>query len=177
MGDHSEAFVGFDTSKLRHAVAVAESGRTGEVRFLGEIENSDQATAKLEEAFGQARSADVLLRSRADRLRPASADRSGRRHHRATAGAKPRQGNSRFHCVADRNDRRPCEDRDSPGRNPGTAAQIRESELDHRRLRLRPSRCTTISATHSGENRMEPQPRASTLDEGHQSDIHQACGE
>lgn len=47
MTDHSEAFVGFDTSKLRHAVAIAEGGRTGEVRFYGEIENSEAATVKL----------------------------------------------------------------------------------------------------------------------------------
>ena len=47
MSDHSEAFVGFDTSKLRHAVAIAESGRSGEVRFVGEIEASAAATAKL----------------------------------------------------------------------------------------------------------------------------------
>jgi transposase len=47
VGDHSEAFVGFDTSKLRHAVAIAEGGRTGEVRFLGEIENTEEATTKL----------------------------------------------------------------------------------------------------------------------------------
>ena len=47
MDDHSEAFVGFDTSKLRHAVAIAEGGRTGEVRFLGEIENTEAATIKL----------------------------------------------------------------------------------------------------------------------------------
>jgi transposase len=47
MGDHIEAFVAFDTSKLRNAVAIAEAGRTGELRFLGEIENSAVATAKL----------------------------------------------------------------------------------------------------------------------------------
>src|SRR3984893_14926472 len=47
MGDHSEAFVAFDTSKLRNAVAIADGGRAGEVRFLGEIENSEAATAKL----------------------------------------------------------------------------------------------------------------------------------
>jgi transposase len=47
VNDQSEAFVAFDTSKLRNAVAVAEAGRTGEVRFLGEIENSAAATAKL----------------------------------------------------------------------------------------------------------------------------------
>ena len=47
MGDHSEAFVGFDTSKLRNAVAIADGGRDGEVRFVGEIENTEAATAKL----------------------------------------------------------------------------------------------------------------------------------
>jgi transposase len=47
MSEHSEAFVGFDTSKLRNAVAIAESGRDGEVRFFGEIENTTEATAKL----------------------------------------------------------------------------------------------------------------------------------
>jgi len=47
MHHHSEVFIGVDTSKLRHAVAVAEAGRSGEVRFLGEIEASETATAKL----------------------------------------------------------------------------------------------------------------------------------
>lgn len=47
MGDYSEAFVAFDTSKSRNAVAIAEAGRDGEVRFLGEIENTAAATAKL----------------------------------------------------------------------------------------------------------------------------------
>ena len=47
MSHHSEAFVAFDTSKLRNAVAVAEAGRAGEVRFLGELDNTAAATAKL----------------------------------------------------------------------------------------------------------------------------------
>src|ERR1700748_3861081 len=47
MGDYSDAFVGFDTSKLRNAIAIAEAGRGGEVRILGEIENTPAATAKL----------------------------------------------------------------------------------------------------------------------------------
>lgn len=47
MGDHSEAFIGFDTSKLRNAVAIADGIRGGELRFVGEIENSAAATAKL----------------------------------------------------------------------------------------------------------------------------------
>lgn len=47
MRDHSEAFVAFDTSKLRNAVAIAEAGRSGEVRFVGEIDNTAAATSKL----------------------------------------------------------------------------------------------------------------------------------
>jgi hypothetical protein len=40
LGKHSEVFVAFDVGKKRHAVAVAEGGRSGEVRFLGDVENS-----------------------------------------------------------------------------------------------------------------------------------------
>jgi transposase len=47
VSDHSEAFVAFDTSKLRNAVAIAEAGRDGEIRFIGEIENTEAATSKL----------------------------------------------------------------------------------------------------------------------------------
>lgn len=47
MTDHSEVYVAFDTSKRRNAVAIAEAGRGGEVRFLGEIENTEAATTRL----------------------------------------------------------------------------------------------------------------------------------
>lgn len=47
MADSSEVFVGIDTSKLRNAVAVAEGGRTGELRYFGEIDNTEVATSKL----------------------------------------------------------------------------------------------------------------------------------
>lgn len=47
MGYGSEAFIGIDTSKLRNAVAIAEAGRGGEVRYLGEIDTTDAATRKL----------------------------------------------------------------------------------------------------------------------------------
>src|SRR6476619_7555586 len=47
MSKHSEIFVAFDTSKLRNAVALGGSDRSGEVRFLGEIDNTEAATAKL----------------------------------------------------------------------------------------------------------------------------------
>ena len=41
------AFVGIDTAKLKNAVAVAEAGRDGEVRYLGEFENTPDTIAKL----------------------------------------------------------------------------------------------------------------------------------
>jgi transposase len=44
---HSEAFIGIDTSKLTNAVAIAEGGRNGEVRYLGEFPNTEAATRKL----------------------------------------------------------------------------------------------------------------------------------
>ena len=47
MGHHSEAFIGIDTAKLRNAVAIAEAGRRGEVRYLGEVDASEAATRKL----------------------------------------------------------------------------------------------------------------------------------
>jgi transposase len=47
MGHHTEAFVGIDTSKLRNAVAIADSGRGGEVRYLGEFSATEAAIRKL----------------------------------------------------------------------------------------------------------------------------------
>ena len=40
MGRYSEVFVAFDVAKKKHAVALAEGGRTGEVRFMGDVENN-----------------------------------------------------------------------------------------------------------------------------------------
>jgi hypothetical protein len=47
MGQHKRAFVAFDSAKAKHAVAVAEDGRDGEVRYVGEIDNSPDAVRKL----------------------------------------------------------------------------------------------------------------------------------
>lgn len=47
MGHHSEAFIGIDTSKLKNAIAIAEGGRDGEMRYWGEIDTTDAATRKL----------------------------------------------------------------------------------------------------------------------------------
>jgi len=45
MTEYSEVFVAFDTSKTKHAVA--ESGRDGEIRYLGEIESGPEAVERL----------------------------------------------------------------------------------------------------------------------------------
>jgi transposase len=43
----SIAYVALDTSKLRNAIAIAAEGRDGEVRYLGEIDNTPAAIGKL----------------------------------------------------------------------------------------------------------------------------------
>jgi len=40
MGKCSEVFVGIDTAKRKHAVALADTGRDGETRYLGEIDSA-----------------------------------------------------------------------------------------------------------------------------------------
>ena len=55
MGQHSEVFVGLDLAKARHAVAVAEGGRDGEVRYLGEIDTDPDAVRRLYQAGAAAR--------------------------------------------------------------------------------------------------------------------------
>ena len=47
MKKNGEAFVGIDTAKARNAVAIAEGGRTGEIRYLGELDATPAAVAKL----------------------------------------------------------------------------------------------------------------------------------
>jgi transposase len=40
VGSNSEVLIAFDVAKKKRAVSIAEEGRAGEVRFLGDIENS-----------------------------------------------------------------------------------------------------------------------------------------
>jgi transposase len=42
-----EAFVGIDVAKRRNAVAVADAGRDGEVRFFGEVDASSDSMRRL----------------------------------------------------------------------------------------------------------------------------------
>ena len=46
MKEDSILYVGVDASKMKHAIAVAESGRTGEVRYVGEIETNPSAVER-----------------------------------------------------------------------------------------------------------------------------------
>jgi transposase len=46
MGEDSVVSVGVDVSKAKHAIAVAESGRSGEVRYVGEIEATPAAVER-----------------------------------------------------------------------------------------------------------------------------------
>ena len=46
-GEYGEAFVAFDVSKTKHAVAIADGGRCGEVRFLGEVSSLTAAVDRL----------------------------------------------------------------------------------------------------------------------------------
>ena len=47
MAEMREAFVGIDVAKLRNAVAVADAGRDGEVRFHGEVDASAESMRRL----------------------------------------------------------------------------------------------------------------------------------
>lgn len=43
----SEVFVGLDVSKARHAVAIADEGRSGDVRYLGEIDSDSVSVRRM----------------------------------------------------------------------------------------------------------------------------------
>ena len=45
MQQNIRVFVGLDTSKMKISVALAEEGRQGEVRFLGDIDNTPESAA------------------------------------------------------------------------------------------------------------------------------------
>src|SRR5215208_30459 len=47
MQQDSAAFVGLDTSKMKISVALAEEGRQGDVRFLGDVDHTPEAVRRL----------------------------------------------------------------------------------------------------------------------------------
>jgi hypothetical protein len=78
MGKYSEAFVAFDVAKMKHAVAIAEGGRTGEVRFLGDVENAPLPIEPASTGWTpvQAQSATVLGSRQSRTVRLTAADPS-----------------------------------------------------------------------------------------------------
>ncbi len=47
MADYRHAFVGIDVAKSRNAIAVADAGRDGEVRFFGEVDASQASMRRV----------------------------------------------------------------------------------------------------------------------------------
>lgn len=47
MAEYKEAFIGIDVAKLRNAVAVADAGRDGEIRYLGEVDASPESMRRI----------------------------------------------------------------------------------------------------------------------------------
>ena len=46
MQQYTEAFIGIDTAKKKHALAIADPGRDGEIRYLGEIDSAPAAVQR-----------------------------------------------------------------------------------------------------------------------------------
>ena len=82
MGEDSIVYVGVDVSKNKHAIAVAEGGRTGEVRYFGEIETTPASVERL------VRKLEKEVRA------PARLLRSGPRRAMACIGRSPLWGTS-----------------------------------------------------------------------------------
>ena len=47
MEQYTEVFVGIDTAKNKHALAIADPGRDGEIRYLGEIDSAPAAVQRM----------------------------------------------------------------------------------------------------------------------------------
>ena len=47
MQQYTEAFAGIDTAKKKHALAIADPGRDGETRYLGEIDSAPAAVQRM----------------------------------------------------------------------------------------------------------------------------------
>src|ERR671910_1127180 len=84
MSEYTEAFVGIDAAKARNTIAVAEGGRGGEVRYLGEVDASEHGmrriVARLAAKYDRVHFCYGRSRRdrRPDRLRPAQAHRRSR---------------------------------------------------------------------------------------------------
>ena len=78
MDQVTTTFVAMDTPKQTISMAIAESGRRGEVRFLGEIPSRPEAVAKMVERPSRKYAKLAFRNGRAVRLSALSADRRAR---------------------------------------------------------------------------------------------------
>ena len=91
MGKYSEVFVAFDVAKKKHAIAIAEGGRTGEVRFLGDVENSPLPIERtIKRLAGRYDRLHVCFEAGPTGIRALSPDPSARpRMHGGRSGSDP----------------------------------------------------------------------------------------
>jgi transposase len=76
MKEYSEVFVGLDVSKLKISVAVAAGGRSGEVRFFGDIDASPVVVGSMVKKLAKPWvKLHFLLRSWTDGIRTLPSDR------------------------------------------------------------------------------------------------------
>jgi hypothetical protein len=61
MSKHKLGFVALDSAKGKHAVAIADDGRDGEVRYLGENDSSPDAVRKLVAKLSRRMSACIFV--------------------------------------------------------------------------------------------------------------------
>ena len=80
--EQNTTYVAFDTSKETIAVALAEGGRRGEVRFFGTIANQPEAVRKLVDSITPSKRRGVNRVEWNMRVKPPRVPRSAR--HRCT---------------------------------------------------------------------------------------------
>src|SRR3954451_21960926 len=88
MPQDSAVFVGLDASKRKISVALAEDGRQGEVRFLGDVDHTPEAVRRLVTKLAGSMAGCCSATGRADRLWAAAPDLRPRArlcHHRSLA--------------------------------------------------------------------------------------------
>src|SRR5947209_7979961 len=119
MGEYSEAFVAFDTAKVKHAVAIADGGHGGEVRFVGDVASLPATVERLvRKLAGRYFKLHFCYEARSDRLRPLpTAVRAGTRLRGGRPVADPEEAG------------RAGQDQPTRRGDPGAAAARRRTDL------------------------------------------------
>jgi hypothetical protein len=93
MEKYSEVFVAFDVAKKKHGVAIAEGGRSGEVRFLGDVENNPLLSRGRSRGWPTDMAGSMSALKRSDGMRALSPDPGAwSRLHGRCACADPETG-------------------------------------------------------------------------------------